>query len=202
MRRAARHLSYANIAATLALVLSMSGGALAARHYLINSAGEINPKVLKKLRGRTGARGAQGPTGAAGSRGPEGQQGRQGPEGREGKAATIAPVVWRPLALENKWELFDPMDGAPEFTKDAQGFVHLKGGIAGEASSSMQFAVLPAGFRPTTEALLVHASGTNAFSAEALVDIFIEADGAMFAEPGPGNNGRFVSLEGVTFYAG
>ncbi len=202
MRRSARHLSYANVAATLALVLSMSGGALAAKHYLINSASQINPKVLKKLRGTTGSRGAQGRTGAAGPRGPEGQPGRQGPEGREGTAATITPVVWRPLTLEHKWELFDPADGSPEFTKDAEGFVHLKGGISGEASTSMQFAVLPPGFRPTTEGLLVHASGTNAVSAEALVDVFIEQDGAMFAEPAPGNNGRFVSLEGVTFYAG
>lgn len=45
-----RHrLSYANVAATLALVFSMSGGALAATHYLINSTKQINPKVLKKL---------------------------------------------------------------------------------------------------------------------------------------------------------
>lgn len=44
-----RHISYANVAATLALVLSMSGGALAASHYLINSTKQINPKVLKTL---------------------------------------------------------------------------------------------------------------------------------------------------------
>jgi hypothetical protein len=202
VRRTARHLSYANVAATLALVFSMSGGALAAKHYLINSASQINPKLLKKLRGPAGMRGAQGPAGVTGLRGPDGQQGRPGPEGREGRAATIAPVVWMPLTLEHKWEIFDPMDGGPEVTKDAQGFVHLKGGIDGEASTSTQFAVLPPGFRPTTEALLVHASGINGVSAEALVDIFIEQDGAMFAELAPGNNGRLVSLEGVTFYAG
>ena len=66
----------------------------------------------------------------------------------------------------------------------------------------MQFAVLPPGFRPTTEGVLVHASGTNAVSAEDLVDVFVEADGAMFAEPRPGNDARLVSLEGVTFFAG
>ena len=41
-----RHLSYANVATTLALGLAMSGGALAAGHYLINSSKQINPKVL------------------------------------------------------------------------------------------------------------------------------------------------------------
>jgi len=46
-----RRFSYANVAATLALVFSMSGGALAANHYLINSTKQIKPSVLKKLKG-------------------------------------------------------------------------------------------------------------------------------------------------------
>jgi hypothetical protein len=49
-----RHLNYANVVATLALLFAMSGGALAASHYLINSTTQINPKVLKKLKGRSG----------------------------------------------------------------------------------------------------------------------------------------------------
>ena len=32
-----RHLNYANVTATLALVFAMSGGALAAKHYLVSS---------------------------------------------------------------------------------------------------------------------------------------------------------------------
>ena len=50
-----RRLSYANVTATLALVFAMSGGALAANHYLITSTKQINPKVLKKLTGKTGS---------------------------------------------------------------------------------------------------------------------------------------------------
>ena len=42
-----RHLTYANVAATLALVLAMSGGALAAKHYLVSSTKQLSPKVLK-----------------------------------------------------------------------------------------------------------------------------------------------------------
>jgi hypothetical protein len=70
-----RHLSYANVTATLALVFAMSGGAMAAKHYLINSTGQINPKVLKTLRGRTGRpglTGIEGPSGPAGAPGPSG----------------------------------------------------------------------------------------------------------------------------------
>lgn len=199
MRAPGRHLSYANVAATLALVFSMSGGALAARHYLLNNASQINPKLLRTLRGATGTSGAQGARGATGPAGPEG---RPGAEGKEGRAATIPAPVWKPLTIEHRWEPFDSPFGDPEVTKDALGFVHLRGALGGAASTSMQFAVLPAGFRPEAEGILVHASGTNAGAAEDLVDIFIEADGAMFAEPRPGNNGHLLSLDGVTFFAG
>jgi hypothetical protein len=74
-------LTYANVAATLALVLAMSGGALAASHYLINSTKQINPKVLKKLRG---ARGALGPTGGVGPQGIQGPEGKRGSRGEPG----------------------------------------------------------------------------------------------------------------------
>jgi hypothetical protein len=70
-----RRLTYANVAATLALVFSMSGGALAARHYLITTTKQIKPSVLKKLRGKAGAAGPQGPQGAAGATGATGPAG-------------------------------------------------------------------------------------------------------------------------------
>src|SRR5579872_4925568 len=84
-----RHLSYANVVATLALLFAMSGGALAASHYLINSTRQINPKVLRKLKGNRGPRGRtgvpgvsiQGPSGAPGARGPRGEAGHEGPAG-------------------------------------------------------------------------------------------------------------------------
>ena len=76
-----RHLTYANVAATLALVFAMSGGALAAKHYLVNSTSQINPKVLKKLKGNTGATGRPGVTGLPGTPGREGPAGRTGDRG-------------------------------------------------------------------------------------------------------------------------
>jgi hypothetical protein len=80
-----RHLSYANVVATLALVFAMSGGALAASHYVINSTKEINPKVLKRLKGAGGAKGAKGPAGATGVQGGAGPKGETGKEGSPGK---------------------------------------------------------------------------------------------------------------------
>ncbi len=52
-------LTYANVLATLALVLSMSGGALAAKRFLITSRGQISPRVHN---GPRGTRGPAGPT--------------------------------------------------------------------------------------------------------------------------------------------
>jgi hypothetical protein len=81
-----RPLSYANVVATLALVFAMSGGALAANHYLINSTKQINPKVLKKLKGAVGKAGLPGAGGLAGTPGSAGKEGTGGKEGKEGKS--------------------------------------------------------------------------------------------------------------------
>lgn len=94
-----RRFSYANVAATLALVLSMSGGALAAKHYLISSTKQISPKVLKALKGKSGAKGAPGlpggvgPAGALGKEGGGGKEGKEGKEGKTGAAGTAVGYV-------------------------------------------------------------------------------------------------------------
>ena len=49
MKALRRKLTYANVTATLALVFAMSGGALAAKHYLLNSTSQVNPRVLHAL---------------------------------------------------------------------------------------------------------------------------------------------------------
>ena len=85
-----KHLSYANVVATLALLFAMTGGAIAANHYLITSAKQINPKVLRRLTGRTGPAGAPGARGAEGKQGVEGKQGNTGNEGPRGLPGTAS----------------------------------------------------------------------------------------------------------------
>jgi hypothetical protein len=86
-----RRLTYTNVGVTLALFFSMSGGALAAGHYLITSTKQIKPSVLSALKGKAGPAGAAGSVGAAGTAGAQGPQGsagakgETGPEGKEGK---------------------------------------------------------------------------------------------------------------------
>lgn len=83
-----RNLSYANVTATLALLFAMSGGALAAKHYVIDSTSQVNPKVLKKLKGAPGKNGAVGPQGASGPQGPAGTNGKDGTNGSNGTNGT------------------------------------------------------------------------------------------------------------------
>jgi hypothetical protein len=88
MLKSKRSLNYANVTATLALVFSMSGGALAANHYLISSTKQIKPSVLKSLKGNAGGNGAPGATGPTGPAGPSGSAGSQGKEGAPGPAGS------------------------------------------------------------------------------------------------------------------
>jgi collagen triple helix repeat protein len=90
-------LSPAMAVALLALFIAMGGSAVAASHYLINSAAQINPKVLKKLKGEIGPAGTAGITGSpgtpggAGKEGAPGKEGAAGPEGGPGKEGKEGP---------------------------------------------------------------------------------------------------------------
>ena len=77
----------ATVVAVLALVFAMTGGAYAAKRYLISSTSQISPKVLKELEAMAGKGSAPGPQGAAGAdgaRGPQGPSGAPGPQGAPG----------------------------------------------------------------------------------------------------------------------
>lgn len=84
-------ISYANVTATMAIVLSMSGGALAANHYLLTSTKQISPRVMHKLKGRIGPTGPQGPMGSMGSHGATGATGPTGATGQNLTAETPLP---------------------------------------------------------------------------------------------------------------
>jgi Collagen triple helix repeat (20 copies) len=70
--------------AVVTLLVAMSGGAVAATHYLITSKNQVKPSVLAQLRGARGPAGPQGQAGAAGAAGKSGETGAPGATGAHG----------------------------------------------------------------------------------------------------------------------
>jgi hypothetical protein len=91
IRRRAR-VTPATVIAGLALVFAMTGGAYAAKKYLITSTKQISPSVLKQLQGKVGAVGAPGSAGAQGAQGPAGPAGPAGPSGAGGAKGETGPA--------------------------------------------------------------------------------------------------------------
>lgn len=82
LSRLRKRATYTNVVLTFALVFAMTGGAYAAKKYIITSTSQIKPSVLKQLQGK---RGPAGPTGAPGTAGPAGKDGSTGEKGAEGQ---------------------------------------------------------------------------------------------------------------------
>lgn len=95
-----RHLTYANVIASLALFLALGGAAFAATQLPRNSvgtgqlkpeavtAGKIAKRTRGQLRGTTGPQGPQGKTGKTGAKGATGTRGATGATGARGATGT------------------------------------------------------------------------------------------------------------------
>jgi Collagen triple helix repeat (20 copies) len=79
-----RHPSPALIIASIALLLALTGSAVAAGHFIITTTKQISPNVLHALGGKRGPRGYRGPAGPSGTPGTQGAQGIQGTQGAPG----------------------------------------------------------------------------------------------------------------------
>ena len=87
----ARKPTPATTIAIVALVVALSGTAVAASRYIITSTSQIKPSVLQALRGSVAAKGASA-TGATGATGPTGPQGPPGPDGSQGVPGPTGPA--------------------------------------------------------------------------------------------------------------
>jgi hypothetical protein len=92
MSRIRKRLTFANVGMTLAIVFAMSGGAYAAKKYMIISVKQIKPSVVAELRGKDGRAGTPGAVGAQGLPGPEGKAGTNGTNGKDGAPGATGPA--------------------------------------------------------------------------------------------------------------
>jgi hypothetical protein len=150
-----RRLTFANVAMTLALVFAMSGGAYAAKKYLITSTKQINPKVLKALEGArpagpAGAQGPAGPQGSPGTNGKDGAAGKEGPAGKDGAAgkSVVASAASNAECKEGGTKLEVEGSGSPSHVcNGAKGVIHPGETLEPEASETGTWA-LSAGPEP------------------------------------------------------
>ena len=156
-----KHLSYANVAATMALVFALTGGAVAASSHNGGSgatskatasvSAHAAPKKKKSTstrgpagpKGATGATGPAGPAGPAGVAGAQGAAGNNGSSGGPGEPGKPGESVTIAKASESECE-----EGGAKFS-NATGTGHACNGEKGEAGQAGQEgnikATLPAG---------------------------------------------------------
>ena len=112
--------------------------------------------------------------------------------------------TWSSLSLQNGWVNYSsPNFGPPglQYTKDEEGFVHLRGTLNGSSATDRLAATLPSGFRPPSGAWVAVGESNGSFNPFP-ENAWIDSSGNIRVLPGTGANNAFVSFEGVEFYAG
>jgi hypothetical protein len=121
------------------------------------------------------------------------------------RANSLPALTWTSLTLQNGWANYSSnLFGPPglQYTKDAEGFVHLRGTVSGTgATNGSVIATLPTGFIPPSGAWVSIAETNNASDPHAEA-AWIDSSGNIRVYEGTGGNNAFVSFEGAEFYTG
>jgi hypothetical protein len=211
-----RRVTYANAAATLALVFVMTGGAYAANKYLISSTKQISPKVLKALKGNVGAGGAPGavgpagpggvtgpggPQGPGGPAGPAGPKGETGPKGADGKNGTTGFTKTLPSEQSERgvWSVVFSATAAGQFISDpisyniplaaapqAKALNNFIGPEEGEGEANEKKTAIPSHCKGTVAKPEAVPGNLCVFTSKAVNATAAEALGALFLDPQSG----------------
>jgi hypothetical protein len=113
-------------------------------------------------------------------------------------------LTWSSLSLKNGWANYSSANFGPpglQYMKDHDGFVHLRGTLAGLSATDNLVATLPSGFRPPSGAWVAVGESNGSFNPFP-ENAWIDSSGNIRLLEGTGANSAFVSFEGVEFYAG
>ena len=121
-------------------------------------------------------------------------------------SGTTSPkaLTWSSLSLQSGWANYPSANFGPpglQYTKDQEGFVHLRGTLTGSSATGNLAATLPSGFRPPSGAWVAVGESNGSFNPFP-ENAWIDSSGNIRVIQGTGANNSFVSFEGVEFYAG
>lgn len=185
MKNPFRGARYANVAATLALVVALGGTSYAAatigtsdiKKNAVTSA-KIKNKNVKTVDLKNNAVKSNKIKDDA------------------VKAKDVADIQMQGLALINGWVPWDADRGA-KYGKSADGVVHLSGGVKSGAGT---IAVLPPGYRPTGSAVWI---STNLVGGAGPARIVVSVNGNVTIDPEApatvADAQAFTSLDGISF---
>jgi hypothetical protein len=116
---------------------------------------------------------------------------------------TSPALTWSDTSLQNGWANYPSAAFGPpglQYTKDDEGFVHLRGTLTGLSATDNLVATLPSGFRPPSGAWVAVGESNGNFNPFP-ENAWIDSSGNIRLVQGTGANNSFVSFEGVEFYA-
>lgn len=103
---------------------------------------------------------------------------------------------WTNITLENGYV---PLGATPQYRKDANGIVHLRGGLDASSASAAVFGHLPVGYRP--EAILIipcaQAVDGGGYYSQQIVNLGVVTDGTLIPQTGVPQS---MTIDGVHFY--
>jgi len=107
----------------------------------------------------------------------------------------VDTLTWHDPTMLNSWARYDTDHNSPQYAKDSNGFVHLRGLIGSGSSASADMFVLPVGFRPAYASIFPGVAYNSVFCR-----INVGADGGVNAAVS--GSTTWTCIDGIVFYAG